>query len=250
MGCCPSAGSFPAFISPEEKVITSKELSLGYHKHSANAALKVVLQNEDGGKVSGNQFNTIAGELGLNLEEVDSLDEGMGAFYGRIKEKGKIDTLKLSILAVLLSQGDDKSSQLFDCVARNGKTELSPSDVTLLLETMIFVCAEAIPLLAKGQEGQMSPDLLSPSVVSSYISTLKSGKPALIPYLSSSLLRGRPSLTMSQFTSEFRDNSDLVPLQRPFPIRMALLRFVPEPTSRRLAGGMQQFETEFLIVNK
>lgn len=236
MGCCAARVALPPDAPEEEKTITLREAELGFSNHPAAKFMAVLLENSEGGRVTVNQFNTIATTLGLNTTDYDSPDTPMGKFYGRLKEKGKFDAVKLGVVGVLLARGEGKARHLFEIVAEKDKSPIDAAKVKSLFEAMAFVCGEVLPMLAKPSEDGSTPasgPVLTLAAATEYMNKLKSGKDTFVERCSNALMRGRGKVTQDDFASTYDGDDNLKVMTTAFQVRLALKKDAPAVT----AGG-------------
>lgn len=231
MGCCNARPALPPDAPEEERAFSAKEAELGYSKNPAAQVLASIKKNSDAGKISPSKFNTIALELGLNTTDYDSPDTPMCTFYGRFKDKSKYDLLKLSVLGVLLGRGASKAALFFECLGKEDGVPLESADVRAFFDTLFFVSAEALPLLAKAEEGAAATPGLTmvADAVGKYVEQLKSGKDGLAERYTNAVMKGRGKVTVQDFVSAFEGDENLSALTTPFGVRTALKKEAPKP---------------------
>lgn len=235
MGCCNSRPSLPPDAPEEERTFAAKETDLGYSKNPSSLNLAAIKKNSDGTKIPINKFNTIALDLGLNTTDFDSPDMPMGMFYQKLKEKGKFDLLKLSIVGVLLGRGSEKAGLFFDCVANESRAPLESAEVRSFFDALFYVSAEALPVLVQVTEGETpATDLtLTPTKLTDYIANLKPGKDSLAERYTNLVMKGRGRVTQQDFVGAFESDENLSALVTPFAVRAALKK---EASSMQTAG--------------
>lgn len=224
MGCCNPRPALPPDAPPEERIFGDKEAELGYNKHQAQQVLAVIKANTDGEKVLHSKFNTITVELKLNTTDIDSPGMPMATFYQKFKkEGGKYDALKLAVLGVLLSRGASKAALYFDAIGKEGAIE--SADVRLFFDTLFFVSAEALPLLAaQSDEGDTpaSSASMPAAKVTELVNSFKSGKDGLAERYTNLVMKGKGKVTSQDFVTAFEGDENLRVLTTPFAVRTAL----------------------------
>ena len=233
MGCCAPGPALPPDAPEEEKTLSKRESELGYSSHIASKFMEVLLANSEGGRVTANQFTTIASTLNLNITDYDSPDTPMGKFYGRLKEKGKFDAVKLGVVGILLGRGDGKPAQFYDCIARKEERMMGPEDVKLLFEAMTLVSGDVLPMLAKPDDEQapVAGTTLAPAILTEYVNKIKSGKEVFVEASSNDVMRGRQKVTREDFVGAFQSSEKLAALTTPFAVRKAMKDAAPAPTA-------------------
>lgn len=233
MGCCDSRPSLPPDAPEEERTFAARESVLGYSKNPASLNLTTIKKNSDGAKIPINKFNTIALDLGLNTTDFDSPDMPMGMFYQKLKEKGKFDLLKLSVVGVLLGRGTDKAGLFFDCIANDSRTPLESSEVRSFFSALFYISSEALPVLTEVTEGATSTPGLSLTSLTDYIASMKPGKDSLEERYTNLVMKGRGRVTQEDFVGAFESDENLRTLVTPFAVRSALKK---ESNAMQTAG--------------
>lgn len=224
MGCCNSPPSLPPDAPKEERAFAAREAELGYSKNSASHNLAVIQKNSDGTKIL--KFDIIAQELGLKIAEFDNPEVAMGKFYQKLKEKGKYDQLKLSLMGVLLGRGPLKPALLFACIAHDSQSPLESVEIRAFFNALFYISADALPVLtlAQEKEPETPKQPSAPCKLTEYVTLLKSGKDSLAERCTNLVMKGRGKVTMQDFVEAFEGEERLRELVTPFAVRLALKR--------------------------
>lgn len=152
MGCVPAAQSTAETAesgSLEDRVVSRFEDALLFQHHTATALCSALQNCANRGKLYQGSFYGLLREMKLCVQDLEQEGSPLQRFYRQFREGHSYQLKRLCLLTVLLARGGDKEKAaiLFDLMAA-GKTEIGLLEVTDLIDDLIAISVDLLPVFA------------------------------------------------------------------------------------------------------
>jgi hypothetical protein len=217
MGCTRSQET--STQSDEEQLITSHEADLGFFCHSAQVVEAQIKRESSGGVVTLPKLRRLLASLRIDLY-LDKPTSASARFFEGLKVNGDISTNRLVITGILLGTGTlrNKAQLMFDHVDIEAKGRLERREVACLLEEIMTVVVECLPVLAYTD--------LHETQLKSYQDTLSSNSKMQTQLALTTLMRSEHSIDQKRFVASLA-KSELNCWLVPHELRKTLAKSMP-----------------------
>lgn len=185
MGCCAIRKPF----QEEETTITLSESKLNFQANSPAATFETIQIHSQNARISSVQLTTISQLLQLQLQDNPPLLQSL-------TKGGAIDSRKLLLLGISLSQGSDaeKAAAYFGVMDSENKGSVGKAQVRSLLEDLTDVAVNSSLLLVPEE-----------AKVAEYQTKLRVGRAKSIFRLEQRIMSGRETITKEALCAVFKD---------------------------------------------
>lgn len=162
MGCIQAAQctseTAESGCSMEERVVCRFEDALLFQRHSAKKLSEALENCARKGKIFQSTFYALLREMGLCVQGLEEASSPLMVFYGHFREGNGFESMRLKLLAALLTRGEakEKAEVMFDAVA-SGQAKIDVSVLADLIDILLNISANVLPVFAvRPEEGGLS----------------------------------------------------------------------------------------------
>lgn len=222
---CPTGPSFDLTISNEENAAVNSELSLLYHRHAVTKLAEVLTANSTNRKLSENQFNTVVTQLGLSIQDLDTVGSAMFNFYKGFKTKGYYDLSKLLVTAAMLGSGstEDRVAVIFDLLPAREEGMATSLSLEWLVDQVFFVAVKCMLQLTEAEAPVRGVSLTADQIaayMTRFTGNMQQAKPAAVQHI----LKGRQRVSKQDLGTALDGSGVLGKFLKPLEARSFFLR--------------------------
>mmetsp|Transcript_26006 Transcript_26006/g.46066 ORF Transcript_26006/g.46066 Transcript_26006/m.46066 type:complete len:246 (-) Transcript_26006:36-773(-) len=194
MGCGQSYRE-PLASTPEEELILMHEQDLGLHFFTSDHNESAIRREALLGLITTKQLERLGSALNLDLRPLNDSSTPIAMFFSKLQSEGAYDAEKLVILGILLGCSNDQAKQslLSQQADPEAKDQIDEPDLNKLLSDIAYISASCLPILAlqNGLDEQ----------IMKYLDKLSFSIRDLVVMQTNHIMRGRPSIPISEFKS-------------------------------------------------
>ncbi len=224
MGCCSNGRMGKGRVCAEEAALCRQEEALGFCNSGVEKAMDALQRCcSQEGTMNEMQFRSFAGQLSLNLTDLDTVDSNKCAFYSHFRATKGYDPHKLGILTALLSQGSEeaKARALFQHCPGENRDTVQDTGLQALLTFIFDLCVDLLPALAQADTPKTG-ESLSEAELRAYQSKLRVPRAQVWRRGYVALILTNRTLAKSDFVSRLLDHKDARRITSPSSLRELL----------------------------
>ncbi|CAG9310598.1 unnamed protein product [Blepharisma stoltei] len=212
-------------LTLEDKIILEQEKKLHFSRLLSKEIVKSIKAESLQNSLSLPQLKRVFHDLQIPESELTSPDTPTYHLLSKVKNENKLyDTKKLSLIGIVIGIGtaEEKADWLFRQFDVDATGMLDPSEIEEMLGAMVDVCANILPVLAKGE----GIGFMNKEDIDAYKDKLISGKDEFIREITKQLLVEK-EISQHELTMKLGDiNNSLSKLLYSYGVRSLLRKYV------------------------